>query len=243
MQAITRRKPSCRCADPAPTRRQRSPDRSAGPGNQARLRRLPTPHRCAACEGEAKPQRVASDNPDTELRFPRQPGSDAGANPVPPVDAGAAPTPAGPDAAAVASPQAGGAATAGDCCNAALAQHLDQGDLGGIICCNNTRIACVWQANLNREVTNAAAQPIVERCVRVHETTHLGQVDCTGAAVERPNFRAGVDASASECTAYRAEIQCYNAHIDDCGADAACRSAVTSELAFAQRQRTAFCGA
>jgi hypothetical protein len=235
MHAIARRKQSCRCANAASMRQadlSRASSRSPGLGNQARLRRLPSPpRRCPACEEEGKPHRVASDNPDSELLFPRQPGTDAGA-----------PAPTGPIAAPGATPQAGGG-SAGDCCSAALAQHLDQGDLGGIICCNGTKIACVWQANLNREVSDAASRPIVERCVRVHESTHLGQVDCTGAAVERPNFRAGVDANASECAAYRAEIQCYNARINDCGTDTGCRNAVTTELAFAQRQRTAFCGA
>jgi hypothetical protein len=213
------------------------------------------PHRCAACEDEAKAHRVADDNPDTKYLFPRQPGvgdpgSGGQATPTP-VPATAPTTPEAPVAApgATADPapmKDGGAAgpgSAGSCCDAALARGLDGGDFGGIICCNGSKFACVWQSNINRRVLNAAARPIVERCVRVHETTHLGQVDCTGAALERPNFRAGVDPDASECAAFRAEVQCYNVRLADCGADAECRNQVTTQLDFAQRERTRLCGA
>jgi hypothetical protein len=227
MHALARLKPKCSCDGGARARHQTG-FAVARPGsrlgNQSRLRRLRVaPHRCAACEQEERARRAAKDDPDKTTAFPRE---------AAPTGTTSTPAP-GPAPTAAPSP--------GACCDTALARGLDAGDLGGIICCNNTKIACVWQANINRHVTNAAARPIVERCVRVHETTHLGQVDCTGAAVERPNFRAGVDPDASECTAYRAEIQCYNARLNDCGTDTACRAQVTEELAFAQRQVRAFC--
>ncbi len=100
----------------------------------------------------------------------------------------------------------------------------------------------MWTANINRTVTNPTAQRIVAQCVRVHEATHRDQVDCTGADVERPNFRSGVDPNASECTAYSAEVPCYESHIDECGTDATCRSQVQQELDFARRQKRRYCG-
>jgi hypothetical protein len=170
------------------------------------------------------PHRIASDSDDNMLDFPRQAPSDAPPGPAP------------------AGPAAPPAAPAADCCTKAQNAGLDSGDYGGIICCKNAKSVCVWQSNINRVVANAKAQPIVAGCVRVHEATHRNQVDCTGADVERPNFRAGVDPNAAECAAYTVEVPCYENNIGRCGTDADCRSQVQSELDFAKSQKAKFCG-
>lgn len=182
------------------------------------------PKRCSACEEESKPQRIGSDSTDDSLDFPREVNSFTPA-PAPPVSPPNPPPPA----------------PAASCCDQALSAGLDQGDYGGIICCNNVKHVCVWQANINRNVTNPTAQGIVGECVRVHEATHVNQVDCTGAALERPPFRPGVDPNKAECNAYRAEAACYASKIGGCGTDAACRSQVQDEWDFAKRQIAKYC--
>jgi hypothetical protein len=184
------------------------------------------PRRCTSCQTEeGVPHRLASDSEDEMLEFPRQTPPDSLSTPAPAAPA-FPPSPPPPV----------------DCCTQALNAGLDQGDYGGIICCNNAKSVCVWQPNINRVVTNATAQSIVAGCVRVHEATHVNQVDCTGAPVERPSFRQGVDPNASECAAYRVEVPCYQNNIGQCGTDADCRSQVQSELDFARKQVKRFCG-
>jgi hypothetical protein len=234
MHAVLQRKPAGRCNDTAPPRRQErrgAADRLLLLGNQARLARLrAVPRACAECEQEKAPHSLSDDNFDTDLPFPRALGTPEG-DPAP-----APPIPEGPTA----TPMDGG--TTADCCESARTQHLDRGDYGGIICCNGTKKTCVWQANIDASTASANARSILGRCIGEHESTHLGQVDCTGAAVERPNFRAGVDANASECVAYRTEGECLTAHKSECGDDTVCQERIARRITFTQQQRVKFCG-
>lgn len=192
------------------------------------------PRRCAACEqDEQSARRVDSGSTDESLEYPRQEGSEA-------ADPGFTPAPA-PPVFPPNPPPPGNPAPAADCCTAALNAGLDRGDWGGIICCNNVKRACVWQSNINRTVTNSTAQGIVGGCVLVHEQTHLNQVDCTGAAVERPNFKPGVDPKQAECNAYQAEASCYANNIGNCGADADCKTQVQAQWDFAKQQIRKYC--
>jgi hypothetical protein len=233
MYAQLQRKSAGPCNAAARARRQErtgTANRILRLGNQASLRRLPSvPRACAECEKETAPHSLADDSVDTDLPFPRAAGPDGEAAPSPTV-------PGGPTV----TPMDGG--TAGDCCENARTQHLDRGDYGGIICCNNTKKTCVWQANIDASTPSAKARSILGRCIGEHESTHLGQVDCTGAAVERPNFRAGVDANASECAAYRTEGDCLTAHKSECGDDTVCQERITRRITFTQQQRVKFCG-
>ncbi len=129
---------------------------------------------------------------------------------------------------------------AGDCCSAALAAGLDGGDFGGVICCNNTKHACVWSSNI--PAGNATARGVIAGCVGEHEAVHLNHVDCTGAALERPPFKPGISPADGECAAYLVEIACYQRRIGECGCDAACRAEVQHELDFACTQAAANCG-
>jgi hypothetical protein len=182
------------------------------------------PHRCGACEAEdQEPLRVASDNDDDSLPYPRAEGHTPA--PAPPVFPPNPPPPV----------------TEATCCDKALQQGLDGGDYGGIICCKNRRNVCVWQSNINKTVTNSKAQKIVGKCVRAHEKTHKDQVECTGADVERPPFKPGVDPKKAECDAYKVEVQCYKDSIDDCNTDSDCRKQVQKEWDFAKKQIKKYC--
>ena len=174
--------------------------------------------RRAMTEGPT-PRPAGTDNlEETDLTVPR--AGDAGV----PADAG---TDAGTPAPS--------------CCDQAFSNGLAGTDYGGVICCNNVKHSCVWPSNMSSALTNASARAISINCARVHEDTHHDDVDCTGAAVERPSFKAGKDARAEECIAYRAEVACFDAHIGDCGTDTTCTSQITSRRAVKQGQADSNC--
>jgi hypothetical protein len=223
----------CSCGAPLPCNASR---RAAGSAS----RHANVPNRCSACQEEETSRRLSSDSDEDVIDFPRQDPSDDGSSPTPAFDAPPTPAPA-PGVFPPSPPPPGPVAPAADCCTQALNKGLDKGDWGGIICCNNSKSTCVWTSNINKTVTNATAQGIVAGCVQVHEDTHLNQVDCTGAAVERPNFKPGVDPKAAECNAYKAELACYNANIGNCGTDADCTKQVQKESDFAKKQIKKFC--
>ena len=208
-----------------------SPSRGVKPG--AGASGWQRPQRCAACEQDETSHRIPSDSMDNALQYPRQEGSDA-------MDAGFTPAPAPPVFPPQPSPPPA-PAPAANCCADALSAGLDGGDWGGIICCNNVKKACVWQSNINKKVTNSSAQSIVGGCVLAHERTHLNQVDCTGAKLERPPFKPGVDPNAAECNAYKTEASCYDNNISKCGGDADCTAQVQTEWDFAKKQIAKYC--
>jgi hypothetical protein len=193
------------------------------------------PHRCAACASQVEdeaPLRVDSDNEDDSLPYPRA---------VEDGDAAASYSDAGTPAPAPPVFPPNPPAPAASCCDQALNKKLDKGDWGGIICCKNKKNVCVWQSNINKKVKNSKAQGIVGKCVREHEKTHVDQVDCTGADVERPPFKKGVDPKQAECDAYKVEAQCYKDTIDKCGTDSDCKKEVQHEWDFAKKQIKKYC--
>jgi hypothetical protein len=127
------------------------------------------------------------------------------------------------------------------CCDQAFANGLARSDYGGVICCNNVKHSCVWPSNMSSALTNARARSISIGCARVHEDTHHDDVDCTGADVERPGYKAGKDARAEECIAYRAEVACFNARLTDCGDDADCQSQIRARRGIKQGQADSNC--
>lgn len=142
--------------------------------------------------------------------------------------------------AGVAAPADAGA-PAPSCCDQAFSRGLAASDYGGVICCNGVKHSCVWPSNMSAALTNARARSISIDCARVHEDTHHNDIDCTGAAVERPGFKAGKNARAEECTAYTAEVACFDAHLADCGGDAECTRQIRARRATKQGQADANC--
>jgi hypothetical protein len=94
---------------------------------------------------------------------------------------------------------------------------------------------------MSAALTNAKAKSISIDCARVHEDTHHDDIDCTGAAVERPGFKAGKNARAEECIAYKAEVACFDAHLVDCGDDADCKTQIRDRRATKKGQADANC--
>jgi hypothetical protein len=134
-----------------------------------------------------------------------------------------------------------GGAPSPSCCDQAFAKGLAASDYGGVICCKNVKHSCVWPSNMSSALTNARARSISIDCARVHEDTHHDDIDCTGAEVERPGFKAGKNARAEECIAYRAEVACFDAHLTDCSGDAACESQIRARRITKQGQADANC--
>ena len=163
----------------------------------------------------------------TDLTVPRA-GGDAG-TPTP-TDSGAPKDAGTPDAGPPAS-----------CCDLAFSKGLAGSDYGGVICCKNVKNTCVWPSNMSAALTNAKARSISIDCARVHEDTHHDDIDCTGADVERPSFKAGKNARAEECIAYKAEVACFDAHVADCGEDADCKTQMRDRRTTKQGQANANC--
>jgi hypothetical protein len=90
-------------------------------------------------------------------------------------------------------------------------------------------------------LTNGQARTIATVCARLHEDTHHDDIDCTGAAMERPNFKAGKDPRAEECTAYTTEVACLTSHLADCGADAECTRQITDRREVKRGQARSNC--
>ena len=113
------------------------------------------------------------------------------------------------------------------CCERAISAGLFGKDYGAVICCLNEKHSCVNPANFSAALTNATARRIATTCGLEHEDTHHDDVDCTGAGMERPGWRAGKNARSEECTAYAAEAACLTSHLGDCGTDAECTRQIT----------------
>jgi hypothetical protein len=156
---------------------------------------------------------------DTDLTVPRAEGDAGVAAPVP-ADAGA------PEAS---------------CCDKAFTKGLARSDYGGVICCKNVKHSCVWPSNMSSALTNAKAKSISIDCARVHEDDHHDDVDCTGADVERPSFKAGKNAKAEECSAYTKEVACFDAHLADCGDDETCKTQIRARRATKKGQADSNC--
>jgi hypothetical protein len=127
------------------------------------------------------------------------------------------------------------------CCDKAFTKGLAGGDYGGVICCKNVKYSCVWPSNMSSALTNAKARSISIDCARVHEDTHHDDIDCTGAEVERPGFKAGKNAKAEECTAYKTEVACFDSHLADCGDDAECKKQIRDRRGVKQGQADSNC--
>lgn len=134
-----------------------------------------------------------------------------------------------------------GGAPAPSCCDEAFTKGLAASDYGGVICCKNVKHSCVWPSNMSSALTNGKARSISIDAARVHEDTHHDDIDCTGADVERPAFKAGKNAKAEECIAYKAEVAYFDAHLADCGDDADCKSQIQARRATKQGQADANC--
>ncbi len=107
---------------------------------------------------------------------------------------------------------------AGQCCRDAKSGNLDNGNAGGVVCCDGRKVACNWHWLPDGE-PNDFIERIIETCITEHEVSHFDDIDDCGAtcpSLTRPNFRAGADQGAEECTAYRIELACLRRSLPLC---------------------------
>ncbi len=122
-----------------------------------------------------------------------------------------------------------------DCCNEAKKAGMDEGNMGGIICCFGTWVACVW--GTPQDVNPIFDQPgkngeplasgIILACILEHEKVHLkqpnpkcGENDFTRPIADPQTY------DAHECEAARSEQQCLINNYYKCGTDNECKRAI-----------------
>jgi len=146
-----------------------------------------------------------------------------------------------------------------ECCDAIRSQ-CSNGDWGGVICCQERMISCVWHfppfyppSDPNGTDGRDYGHQLAEECVKVHEDDHHDSVTCDhtpSGQICRPPFLPGIDPPAEECHAHTAEIICLNEKYQSCisqfpagSADrAACIAYVTQIRAWACSEATQHCG-
>ena len=110
------------------------------------------------------------------------------------------------------------------------------------MCCGGQKTSCVWQPG-GGSAKNKKAKKIIDKCIKRHENDHHDDIDCPpGPGVTRPDYRAGKNANAEECSAYKIEVACYKSSISDCDLDPQCINEVLAELKFASGQARKLCG-
>jgi hypothetical protein len=107
-----------------------------------------------------------------------------------------------------------------ECCELAMAAGLDEGHLGGVICCEGRKVPCSWVRARMSPHEDPSALTILDDCMDRHEQTHLDDIDC--GPVEgwitptRPPYRDASQEKAQECIAHCAEKQCLLQRQGEC---------------------------
>lgn len=120
-------------------------------------------------------------------------------------------------------------------CADAKREGLDQGAVGGVICCLGQAFSCVWWENQSPMPDvfggeNEKAIEIMKKCVRAHEDDHHGDIECPSGGcpvLTRPPFKDGKDRKAEECHAFDVEAQCLLDSYDECNGDPECETQIT----------------
>jgi YD repeat-containing protein len=125
-----------------------------------------------------------------------------------------------------------------DPCGDAKTKGLDNGDIGGVICCKGKITSCIWKSGGATGAKNATAQKIIDDCGKAHEDDHHDDIDCPkDAELSRPAFKAGKDADTEEASAYKKELECLDNKKGDCGKDDACKKEVEKERELVKKRQ------
>lgn len=127
-------------------------------------------------------------------------------------------------------------------CADAKRQGLDNGNVGGVVCCGGKKYACVWISGGATHATNKKAKSIIDKCSSVHEKHHFGDINCPcSSGVTRPGFKPGKDPNTQECAAYKAEVACLKQSLGDCMGNKQCKAQVQAEIDSDNRQMKKLC--
>ncbi|MBN1345109.1 MAG: hypothetical protein JXQ73_20610, partial [Phycisphaerae bacterium] len=112
--------------------------------------------------------------------------------------------------------------TAAQCCQDAKAQgeHIDPmtglPDLGGVICCDGEKTACVWIESRGDPSRDLAIDMVIE-CITRHEQDHFDDVSCGECPpTHRPPWDDPAKEKAEECKAHLISLSCLRSHRKDC---------------------------
>jgi RHS repeat-associated protein len=129
-----------------------------------------------------------------------------------------------------------------DPCGDAKAKGLDNGDVGGVVCCCGEKYSCTWKGS-STGATNIQALRIIIDCIGDHEDDYHDDIDCPddGRGVNRPPWRDGADPAEEECEAYIAGRDCIRNRRDDCNGNPHCLDDLEREEGFYQDQINRLC--
>jgi RHS repeat-associated protein len=116
-----------------------------------------------------------------------------------------------------------------DPCGLAKAMGLDQGDEGGLICCDGSKYICVWKSSGSG------------RGRQIIEWKHWNQITCPTCSPypTRPPYDPPISGVAAECEAFRTQVACLQNAFDnnECGDDPNCPGDIMKELSAINQKR------
>ncbi len=135
---------------------------------------------------------------------------------------------------------------AGQCCRDAKTNGLNGNDLGGVICCDGKKVACVWQ-NHSADPSQKIAEDIIIDCVTKHELDHFDDVPaCPNQCpdMSRPPFKKGANRNKEECSAHKKELSCYKKKRNNCAKapnPQDCRKRIDDEIKVVEGEIRKYC--
>ena len=105
-----------------------------------------------------------------------------------------------------------------ECCRKAKEKGYDNGDGGGVICCDGRKVACAWVTHPGTTGGDEGVNRII-KCITKHEKDHFDAVqDCPDKCPDlgRAKNTPGVKRSPEECKAYVIELRCLRTQRKRC---------------------------
>jgi RHS repeat-associated protein len=135
------------------------------------------------------------------------------------------------------------------CCDYARANKLGGGAAAGIVCCQGTAIACVYDSGGFSHATDRVAQAIIDACLIAHEDSHLKDPNMLPCPDNCGIFSGGQmkqgTTMESECTAFTVEVECLDKLKGLCKNSrdpGKCEAQVAKEKQLANDEKGIYCG-
>jgi RHS repeat-associated protein len=96
------------------------------------------------------------------------------------------------------------------CCDDAVADGIDEGHMGGVVCCDGRPVTCAWSKNV-KILTSPLGKKVILECVLEHEKVHVPDIFNCKSAPCRQLVRGRITwwwKNRMECKAYEVEKLC-----------------------------------